>query len=685
MSKYTENFPKLETYDLETVFCQLKEVCGADPGGLISMQFKSRPTTAKDIALLLTITYKILKSQIELQRQFVELYNFVKDFFENLDLQEEVNKWLQNAYDNGLLLQLLISNFPEYNKLLNLYKYPDIYVDTTDYDGISGLDSTSLYNWDINKIYDLYDLLLTDQIFTKELLGYGSNASGESDNKLPIYIYKYRGRISNNNGVRKPKLVVLTSGLHGNEKGSVYSLYLFVKYGITQRAGKLVNDFWSKYDFDIIPICNPFGFNNAINSTPEEITNNKGRYNARGVDLNRNFASGWSASTPNSGTSAESELETKILTKYFKSLDVNNLFSYSDWHTTFNDEDYDTTTQVWIQSTSVLNKNVDLVNNVIRDLSLQLAETQGIVLSNQYINLTNNLFMPTSGSMIGEFCFVTKHYENVFIFEGGKRYYDNISKSFIYNYEKNLISLSEVAYTTLGRLSDDTIDNYGEALWNKTPSNFLNGDNNIGKSYDDIRKTSYAIISSDIVTLPAFKTFKLFVSEKGYKVRLLYLNESNVINGDSGWHDYIENTPSKDNKAIVVVRKQNSQYIAPFMIGTVFNIILNINDVFNSNYNVGATSDVGTITFQDYNKAGRIGIFEFELVTSSKVAANTAILNNLPTTYRANASGLYAALCSDNKTTPTTYPIMYSGNGSVKTTSEIPNNTTLRGTLVFLT
>lgn len=685
MSKYTENFPELSNYDLSTVFCQLKEVCGADPGGMISMQFKSRPTTAKDIALLLTITYKILKSQIELQRQFVELYNFVKDFFENLDLQEEVNKWLQNAYDNGLLLQLLISNFPEYNKLLNLYKYPDIYVDTTDYDGISGLDSTSLYNWDINKIYNLYDLLLTDQIFTKELLGYGSNASGESDNKLPIYIYKYRGRISNNNGVRKPKLVVLTSGLHGNEKGSVYSLYLFVKYGITQRAGKLVNDFWSKYDFDIIPICNPFGFNNAINSTPEEITNNKGRYNARGVDLNRNFASGWSASTPNSGTSGKSELETKIITNYFKSLDANNLFSYSDWHTTFNDEDYDTTTQVWIQSTSVLNKNVDLVNNVIRDVSLQLAETQGIVLSNQYINLTNNLFMPTSGSMIGEFCFVTKHYENVFIFEGGKRYYDNISKSFIYNYEKNLISLSEMAYTTLARLSSEVIDNYNESLWNKAPSEYLNGDNEIGKQYDDIRKTSYAIISSDIVTLPAFKTFKLYVSEKGYKVRLLYLNDSNVINGDSGWNDYIENTPSKDNKAIVVVRKQNSQYIAPFMIGTVFNIILNINDVFNSNYNVGATSDVGTITFQDYNKAGRIGIFEFELVTSSEVAANTPILNNLPTTYRANTSGLYAALCSDNKTTPTTYPIVYSGNGSVKTTSEIPNNTTLRGTLVFLT
>ena len=69
MSKYTENFPELSNYDLSTVFCQLKEVCGADPGGMISMQFKSRPTTAKDIALLLNITYKLLKAQIELQEK----------------------------------------------------------------------------------------------------------------------------------------------------------------------------------------------------------------------------------------------------------------------------------------------------------------------------------------------------------------------------------------------------------------------------------------------------------------------------------------------------------------------------------------------------------------------------------------------------------------------------------------
>lgn len=103
MSKYTEDFPKLSTYDFDTIMCQLSQVCGADPSGMINAQFLSRPTTAKDIALLLHITYELFQSQVELQKQFVELYTFVKDFFANLDLQEEVNEWFNNALKNNKL------------------------------------------------------------------------------------------------------------------------------------------------------------------------------------------------------------------------------------------------------------------------------------------------------------------------------------------------------------------------------------------------------------------------------------------------------------------------------------------------------------------------------------------------------------------------------------------------------
>lgn len=106
MSKYTENFPNLSTYDFDTIMCQLKQVCGADTSGLINAQFLSRPTTAKDIAQLFYCTKYIMDGSINLQNQYVKLYTFVKDFFTNLDLQAEVDNWLNNAKENGTLEEI---------------------------------------------------------------------------------------------------------------------------------------------------------------------------------------------------------------------------------------------------------------------------------------------------------------------------------------------------------------------------------------------------------------------------------------------------------------------------------------------------------------------------------------------------------------------------------------------------
>lgn len=109
MSKYTENFPNLSTYDFDTIMCQLSQVCGADPSGMINAQFLSRPTTAKDIAQLFYCTKYIMDGSINLQNQYVELYTFVKDFFTNLDLQKEVNTWMNQALEDGTLGNMITS------------------------------------------------------------------------------------------------------------------------------------------------------------------------------------------------------------------------------------------------------------------------------------------------------------------------------------------------------------------------------------------------------------------------------------------------------------------------------------------------------------------------------------------------------------------------------------------------
>ena len=673
----------LNNYNLDVILNQLNCWC-LQWRGKIATVFPSGMTQIEQIQELFTAVKSTIESQVNVIECFKELYSFVHDFLTDERFKEEVTKWLESAYNDGRLLTLIQSAFPEYRQLLSLYKYPNIYIDNESYEGLEGLTGeTCLMNYNINDMYSLYDAMLQENVFTKDIIGYGGNSEGEQDSSLPIYKYSYRGLLTENNGIRKPKLVVMTSGLHGNEKIGAYCLYKFVEKGMAQKAGKLVNDFWSKHDFDIIPICNPFGFNNCINSSEEEANNNKGRLNARNVDLNRNFASGWSASTPNSGSAAESEIETRAITNYFKSLDPNNVLAYSDWHASFNDTNYDTTTQVYFQSTSVLNNNVDLINKVVRMTSKQLAEQFDILLNNQYINVSGNLFMPTSGSMIGEFAFVLNKYSNLFIFEGGKRWYDVLTKKFIYNKDKNFIAMSENAFTIMSNITEFIKDD-NTGIYNNIKENWVNGDNEIGNSYNDYRKTSYAILSQDIYDLPAFKKFKFYVNKEGYKVRILYLNNDNTINGDSGWQDYVESTPSIDNKCILVVRKQNSQYIAPFMINEVFTPIFEHEENSSSIYTIGLKSNYGTIAYDDIFISGRIAVIQFGITTNKEIPANTKFITNMPNNYRANSSGAFVDLISDNTTSPETYKAYYSGNGTLSNVEVIPNSATIRGTIVYL-
>ena len=203
MSKYTENFPNLSTYDFDTIMCQLKQVCGADPSGLINAQFLSRPTTAKDIALLLYITYQLFQSQVELQKQFVELYKFVKDFFENLDLQEEVNKWLDEKLTDGSLESILTNAITTF-----VYSFDDLKTKISQ--GKTGFilanDIIFTESLKLDRINFALDLngktIKCDDNFTDDSLFYiGENEYEEAVTSPPEYYPKniYNGIIDMNN------------------------------------------------------------------------------------------------------------------------------------------------------------------------------------------------------------------------------------------------------------------------------------------------------------------------------------------------------------------------------------------------------------------------------------------------------------------------------------------------------
>lgn len=141
--------------------------------------------------------------------------------------------------------------------------------------------SAQLVNLTPNDIYALYDAL---EVFTRD--SYGMDDAGN-----PLVYYRYTAPVLQNS-TNLPSYVlyntgyphlVLVSGVHGDEKGSVAATYLFIKELFThpESYGSILNNI----SMTIIPVANPYGFTNNL------------RRNPNNVDINRNFPYGWSESS----------------------------------------------------------------------------------------------------------------------------------------------------------------------------------------------------------------------------------------------------------------------------------------------------------------------------------------------------------------------------------------------------
>lgn len=109
--------------------------------------------------------------------------------------------------------------------------------------------------------------------------------------------------------------IFITGSVHGNEWEGSYSIKRFMEIltiGDDDKGNKeYIQKLKAKFDFYLIPVCNPHGFDNGIDDIA--------RCNANGVDINRNFDIDWddfdigSWNPCTKGTSPWSEPESVII------------------------------------------------------------------------------------------------------------------------------------------------------------------------------------------------------------------------------------------------------------------------------------------------------------------------------------------------------------------------------------
>jgi len=117
---------------------------------------------------------------------------------------------------------------------------------------------------------------------------------GHSQEKRPILLHQTRAFQS------APGGTLLIGGMHGDERATILLLLSFQDR--FQRAERVSQ---SPPALGVIPLANPDGY---LRNT---------RYNARGVDLNRNFETGWRADSEEpSGAAPWSEPESRALRDY---------------------------------------------------------------------------------------------------------------------------------------------------------------------------------------------------------------------------------------------------------------------------------------------------------------------------------------------------------------------------------
>lgn len=132
---------------------------------------------------------------------------------------------------------------------------------------------------------------------------------GTATDQTPLYAYYFEPELHENT-------VIVTAGLHGNERLAVWALFLFLRH-LSEEGEKVpaLKDLRTSTRLVVVPVANPTGFTDTT------------RQNRNGVDLNRNFDYRWQEYEPKEdsafgydykGERPHSESETRLLARLFR-------------------------------------------------------------------------------------------------------------------------------------------------------------------------------------------------------------------------------------------------------------------------------------------------------------------------------------------------------------------------------
>lgn len=555
----------------------------------------------------------------------------------------------------------------------------------------------NLMDLSVSDTYHMFDEYVSKGIITRTRVGYASSsapgADASDDLARPIYMYSFRNPVASvtgyvTSGYNRP--ILLTSAMHGNEKlGTVVMLTLLKAY--EDGDSPQIRNLFDNFGVDMIPILNPYGYDQAIGTTMATVENNVGRLNARNVDINRNGVTAWESNTDTyKGNGPLSECESKII----HDLAVTNGTNYSFWIDIHTDR-YNASDHNYFGTVS---NGGTLIRSIFSSVMSRLNER----MFNYY---GYNVPLELNGSSITgrinrtpmhviDRCYMLDSYSLAALYEGPRynngeiypvktqKFTSDILINFILNsaaflqeYKTIYNSLQRDYKNTKTMLHDVLPTSKSAYKYGYATGGVITDSNKIVYTENEINidpGTFYEVIPTN--------------SDLHYQIDMEYNGTFQTITWRSGRYKFFTGENNKMRISIAANDPNGDVVLNLPDLGHDYDLLVINTGEFTENIANDLSSSYGTVLYAVTEKTGRIETCAIRVATTSAVSAGDKLVEGLPLAM-ANYKGLNSARFYDDVNSVFHDVIINNVNGDTESymeaTDTIPSGAHMRGTFSY--